>query len=339
MNYENMRTATVMAVHRERYELYAEGETFYGRLKAANFYGTKDMVDFPTVGDEVQVNYNQDGDSQLIKILPRKTVFMRLNSTQGLPDQAVAANFDYVFITMSLNRDFHIAKLERYLTVSWQSGAIPVIILTKADICEDKEGYLSQVERIAPGVDVYCVSSLTGEGFSQLEGYFQKGKTVVLLGSSGVGKSSFVNALLGTTQMLTGEIREADAQGRHTTTYKQCIFLPDEIRLPNGTCLTGGGRIMDTPGMRKLLVTDIEEGKEKSFEDIESLISCCKFSDCQHKTEPGCAVREALENGLLDVKHWKTYLTLQREEAYAAERKKVMMKRIGKTRRDMSRRR
>lgn len=162
MSYENMKIATVMAVHRERYELCAEEETFYGRLKTANFYSTKDMVDFPTVGDEVKVNFNQSGDSQIIEILPRKTAFMRLNSTQGLPDQAVAANFDYVFITMSLNRDFHITKLERYLTVSWQSGVTPVIILTKADICEDREFYLLQVNNIAQGVDVYCVSSRTG---------------------------------------------------------------------------------------------------------------------------------------------------------------------------------
>ena len=217
MDYENRKTATVMAVHRDRYELYAEEEIFYGRLKTALFYNTKEMVDFPTVGDEVRVNYNQSGDSQIIKILPRKTVFMRLNSTQGLPDQAVAANFDYAFITMSLNRDFHISKLERYLTVSWQSGATLV--------------------------------------------------------------------------------------------------------------------------MRKLIVTDIEEGKEKSFEDIEELISSCKFSDCRHKSEPGCAVREALENGTLNPKHWKTYLDLQREEAYAKERKKVMTKRTERTRRDISRRR
>lgn len=339
MNYEmNTKIATVMAVHRERYELCAENESFYGRLKTANFYNTKEVVDFPTVGDEVKVIYNENGDSQIIELLPRKTVFMRLNSTQGLPDQAVAANFDYVFITMSLNRDFHIAKLERYLTVSWQSGAIPVIILTKADLCEDREYYLSQVRQVAIGVDVYCVSSVTGEGFSELETYFQRGKTVVLLGSSGVGKSSFVNALFGRTEMLTGGIREADAQGRHTTTYKQCFFLPEEIKLSNGETISGGGRIVDTPGMRKLMISDMEEGKEKSFEDIESLIACCKFTDCQHKTEPGCAVRVALESGELNPKHWKTYLNLQKEEAYAKARRRVLEKRVEKSQRDMSKR-
>ena len=307
-------------------------------MKTVNFYNTRDIVDFPTVGDEVRVDFNENGDSQIIEILPRKTVFMRLNATQGLPDQAVAANFDYVFITMSLNRDFHISKLERYLAVSWQSGAIPVIILTKADLCEDRDFYLSQVSQIASGVDVYCVSSVTGEGFFDLAPYFKKGKTVVLLGSSGVGKSSFVNALLGRTEMLTGKIREADAQGRHTTTYKQCIILPEEIKLPNGESISGGGHIIDTPGMRKLIVSDIGEGREKSFEDIEKLIACCKFSDCQHKTEPGCAVRAALESGELNSKQWKTYLNLQKEEAYAKERRKVMEKRMEKSYRNKLRR-
>lgn len=339
MNYEmNAKIATVMAVHRERYELYAENKTFYGRLKTVNFYNTKEIVDFPTVGDEVKVIYNQNGDSQIVEVLPRKSVFMRLNSTQGLPDQAVAANFDYVFITISLNRDFHITKLERYLTVAWQSGGTPVIILTKADLCEDREYYLSQVRQIAFGVDTYCVSSVTGEGFADLEKYFQMGKTAVLLGSSGVGKSSFVNALFGRAEMLTGGIREADAQGRHTTTYKQCFYLPKEIKLPNGERILGGGRIIDTPGMRKLTISEMEDGKERSFEDIESLISCCRFSDCQHRTEPGCAVRAALESGELAEKHWKTYLNLQREEAYAKARRQVLERRIEKAQRDMSRR-
>lgn len=338
MNYEmNAKIATVMAVHRERYELYAENETFYGRLKTSNFYNTKEIVDFPTVGDEVCVNYNDTGDSQIIEVLPRKSVFIRLNSTQGLPDQAVAANFDYVFITMSLNRDFHIAKLERYLTVSWQSGGTPVIILTKADLCDDTEYYLAQVRQIALGVDTYCVSSVTGEGFAELETYFQCGKTAVLLGSSGVGKSSFVNALLGKTEMLTGGIREADAQGRHTTTYKQCFYLSEEITLPNGDVISGGGRIIDTPGMRKLIISEMEDGKEKSFEDIESLISCCRFSDCQHKTEPGCAVRVALESGELAEKHWKTYLNMQKEEAYAKARRQVLERKIEKAQRRQKR--
>lgn len=266
-----MQRATVMAVHRERYELFMDSMTFYGRLKAADFYNAKEIVDFPTVGDEVELIYNESGDSLITKVLPRKSVFLRLNATQGLPDQAVAANFDYVFITMSLNRDFHISKLERYLTVAWQSGGTPVIVLTKADLCEVRE-------------------------------------------------------------MNTGGIREADAQGRHTTTYKQCMFLPENITLPTGESLSGGGRIIDTPGMRRLLAGEVEEGIQTSFEDIETLIAACRFSDCRHETEPGCAVRAALEDGTLDKRRWKTYQSLQGEEAYSRERKEIMMKRIGKAR-------
>lgn len=334
----NAETATVMAVHRERYELFAENQTFFGKLKIADFYNANEIIEFPTVGDEVEIIFNELGDSLITKVLPRKSAFMRLNATQGLPDQAVASNFDYVFITMSLNRDFHISKLERYLTVAWQSGGTPVIVLTKADLCEDRETYLEQIDKTAPSVDVFCISSLTGEGISEMEHFFAEGKTIVMLGSSGVGKSSFVNTLMGKDEMQTGGIREADAQGRHTTTYKQCMFLPKEIALPSGELITGGGRIIDTPGMRKLIVSEVEQGLQSSFEDIEELAACCKFSDCRHKSEPGCAIRLALEAGTLSEKRWKTYQDLLREGAFSKERKKIMLKKIGKTRKRMNKR-
>ena len=331
-------TVAVMAVHRERYELLVENQTIYGRLKTVNFFNTQEPVDFPTVGDNVEIEWNAGGDSLIMQVLPRKSVFMRLNPTQGLPDQAVAANFDYVFITMSLNRDFHISKLERYLTVAWQSGGTPVIVLTKADLCEDTSVYLEQIYAEAPGVEVFCISSVTGEGIADMEHFFAEGKTIVLLGSSGVGKSSFVNALKGTEKMATGGIREADAQGRHTTTYKQCMFLPKEIVLPNGEILAGGGCIIDTPGMRKLLVSDVEQGLKNSFEDIETLAERCKFSDCNHKSEPGCAIRAALEDGTLSEKRWKTYQEMLREESFSKERKQIMMKKIGKVRKEIAKR-
>jgi len=201
MNFNN-NNALVTAVHRDRYEILFENETQYARLKTSCFYNTGEIVDFPTVGDEVEIQYNSSGDSLITKVLPRKTVFLRLNATQGLPDQAVAANFDYVFITMSLNKDFNITKLERYLTVAWQSGGIPVVVLTKVDLCEDKDFYVNQVNEVAIGVDCYCVSSVTGEGFQEMEGFFKEGNVSVLLGSSGVGKSSFVNLIMGTSSTL-----------------------------------------------------------------------------------------------------------------------------------------
>ena len=199
------KTATVMAVHREHYELLAENHMFYGKLKTADFYNVNERVEFPTAGDEVEILFNETGDSLITKVLPRKSVFMR--QTMGLPDQAVAANFDYVFITMSLNRDFHISKLERYLTVAWQSGGAPVIVLTKADLCEDRGRYLEQIYEAAPGVDVFCISSLTGEGISEMEHFFTEGKTMVMLGSSGVGKSTLINCLLGEKHLDTNGLR------------------------------------------------------------------------------------------------------------------------------------
>lgn len=325
--------AIVSAVHRDRYELCMGTELFYGRLKTAVFYNSGEVVMFPTVGDRVEVLWNADGDSTILGVLERKSVFMRLNATQGQPDQAVAANFDYVFITMSLNKDFHPSKLERYLTVAWQSGGTPVILLTKSDLMEDREQVLAQVSALAPGVDVYCVSSYTGEGFMQLEKYFANGKTIVLLGSSGVGKSSFVNVVMGTEQMQTGDIRESDAQGRHTTTYKQMFWIPDQITLPDKSVLKGGGRIIDTPGMRKLVMGEGTDGIELTFDDIEELASQCRFSDCRHQTEPGCAVRRALEDGTLDQRHWKTYLSLQKEEAYARARQQVLARKMEKSKR------
>ncbi len=328
MNQKMYEKATVMAVHRERYELLAENEKLFGKLKTANFYNGKEGAVFPTVGDEVSIIYNETGDSLITGVLPRKSVFMRLNATQGLPDQAVAANFDYVFITMSLNRDFNLSKLERYLTVSWQSGGLPVIVLTKADLCVNRSTYLEQIYRVAPGVDVFCISSVTGEGIAEMEHLFARGRTAVLLGSSGVGKSSLTNVLVGKEEMTTGGIREADAQGRHTTTYKQCMYLPEAIRLPDGNVIKGGGRIIDTPGMRKLIVSEAEQGMQNSFEDIEELISACKFSDCKHKTEPGCAVKAAILQGDLLEKRWKTYQSVLREENFAKERQKIVQRRM-----------
>ncbi|MBQ7943925.1 MAG: ribosome small subunit-dependent GTPase A [Lachnospiraceae bacterium] len=330
MNLENKQIATVTAVHRERYELSVGEEGLYGRLKTSCFYNTEEMIDFPTVGDEVELIRNELGDSLITKVLPRKSVFMRQNVTQGQNDLAVAANFDYVFITMSMNRDFHLSKLERYVTVAWQSGGIPIIILTKADLCENPQDYVVQAESVAPGVEIYCVSSVTGEGVAQLERFFQGGKTTVLLGSSGVGKSSFVNMVMGKEEMLTGGIREADAQGRHTTTYKQCMNLPKEITLPNGEVIAGGGRIIDTPGIRKLTVSDVDEGLQTSYEDVEELFTRCRFSNCGHKTEPGCAIRSALEDGSLDERRWNTYLHMQREEAFAREKKAIIQRRMEK---------
>ena len=338
-------TAIITAVHRDRYEMSLGTEILYGRLKKAAFYymekSASEPVRFPTVGDRVEIMQNTDGDSMILSVLERKSVFMRLNATQGLPDQAVAANFDYVFITMSLNKDFHMSKLERYLTVTGQSGGTPVILLTKADLMPEREDILAQIASLAPDIAVHCVSSYTGEGLSGLERYLAPGNTIVLLGSSGVGKSSLVNILTGAEWMKTGGIRETDAQGRHTTTFRQMFPVPEKIMLPDGSIINGGAHIIDTPGIRKLVMGDVSEcaegqsGIETGFADIEELTAQCRFADCGHRSEPGCAVKAALENGTLDMRHWKTYLALQKEEEYAKKRKQVLMKKAQKARRQM----
>lgn len=298
----------VTAVHRGRYEVQVNGEEFYARLKTGIYYSDEHKEEFPAVGDNVELAYNAMGDSLIVKTKDRKSKFSRKDPDKGKGEQIIAANFDYVFIMMSINFDFNIKRLERYITASWQSGAQPVVVLTKADIAKDVEKKMAQVRQIAIGADVYPVSSISGEGMEQLNKYLQPDKTIVFLGSSGVGKSTFTNYLLGKEVMETGEIREDDSKGHHTTTHRQLFVLN------NGT------KIIDTPGMRELGMWIVDDGMEHSFSDIMNLAMQCKFSDCTHASEPGCAVRNALENGTLSDARWKNYLKIQRESNFQAEK-------------------
>jgi len=299
--------ARVTAVHKERYEIVCEHGITHARLKTREYF--VESREFPTAGDFVMINYVPDGDSQIIETLPRRTCFTRREPGPVPRDQAVAANFDYVFIMQSLNMDFNPKRLERYLTLAWQSGATPVILLTKADLAEDYWDYLIQVERVAAGVNTHVVSAHTGYGLNRLNAYLQPGKTVVFLGSSGVGKSSLVNALAGEEIMAVSAIREDDSKGRHTTTHRQLI------RLKNGVM------IIDTPGMRELGMWEIGDGLGSAFADVEAFLGKCRFSDCSHQSEPGCAIRAAIESGELDVSRWDSYRKLQEE---AVDRDEMM---------------
>lgn len=305
-NTENLPgiPARVTAVHKERYEIVCAHGITHARLKTKEYY--VDTQDFPTTGDFVMVNYIDNGDSQIITTLPRKTIFSRREPGPIPRDQAVAANFDYVFIMQSLNMDFNPKRLERYLTLAWQSGATPVILLTKADLVEDYWEYLTQVERVATGVNTHVVSAHTGFGLNRLNVYLQPGNTVVFLGSSGVGKSSLVNALAGEEIMTVSAIREDDSKGRHTTTHRQLIRLKS------------GVMIIDTPGMRELGMWDISEGLGDAFADVETYIGKCRFSDCRHEREPGCAIKAAIASGELDASRWESYRKLK-EEAVSKE--------------------
>lgn len=296
--------ARIAAVFRERYQLATDAGEAYARLKAGAFQGV-DARAYPTVGDWVEIIPNPLGDAWITAVAPRKSLFMRKLPGKSVGEQAVAANFDDVLIVTSLNQDFSGRRIERYVALAWQSGGTPVIVLTKRDLAtaETAASYESAAQEAAPFVDVLTVSAHTGEGLDALRERLSQGQTAALLGSSGVGKSSLVNALLGCDRMHVAEIREDDARGRHTTTHRQLITLP------TGAC------IIDTPGMRELGLWDANEGVAAAFDDIESLSALCRFSDCAHDAEPGCAVKQAIEEGALDAGRLRSYHKLQREAA------------------------
>ena len=311
-----LQPACITAVHRERYELVSRQGILHGKLKTSVYYG-REPHPFPTVGDFVLIQEVEGGDCQIVKTLPRKSYFSRLDpDPSGFREQAIAANFDTVFIMQSLNQNFNLRRLERYLTLTWQSGATPVIILTKVDLVDDPEYYLSEVESIAAGVDIVATSAITGAGLDKLNKYFQPGKTCVFLGSSGVGKSSLLNTLMGENVMIVKEIREDDARGRHTTTHRQMFTLP---------C---GAHIIDTPGMRELGILEQSDGVQAAvsdiFSDVEDHLGSCKFSDCQHESEPGCSIRAAIKSGEIEQGRWDSYQKLQREAQYAEDKLKAL---------------
>ena len=312
--------ARVTAQHKERYEIVCAHGSTCARLKTKEYY-VEDAL-FPTVGDYVMINYIENGDSQILSTLPRRSCFFRREPGPIPRDQAVAANFDWVFLLQSMNQNFNPARLERYLALAWQSGATPVIVLTKADLAASYDAYLAEAARVAPGVNVHVVSAHTGDGLEELEAYLQPGKTLVFLGSSGVGKSSLVNALAGEEVMAVSGIREADGRGRHTTTHRQLIRL------------CSGALMIDTPGMRELGMVEADEGLTEAFADVEPYLGRCRFSDCRHEREPGCAIRAALASGALDPARWRSYQKLQAEaEGHdaAMRRKREWAKNVAKT--------
>lgn len=261
------------------------------------------------VGDWLVLEPAYGGELSINSVLSRNTKFSRAAAGIEVKEQIVAANADTVFIMQSLNKDFNMRRLERYVIAAWDSGAVPVIILTKTDCCSDLADKRTLVYETAPGIEVYAISAYTGEGLENVRKYFTSGKTVALLGSSGVGKSTLVNTLAGREMLKTQSIRNDDSKGRHTTTHRELILLP------------GGGLIMDTPGMRTLSLWDADTGMDKMFGDVEELTALCRFHDCKHRDEPGCAVREALESGKLDIKRWESWLKLQKEMTHLEAKK------------------
>ncbi len=267
--------------------------------------------DYPVAGDWVAAAIrSQEASATIHHLLPRRTAFVRRAVGGGSVSQVVAANVDVAFLVTSLNADLNPRRIERYLATAWDSGASPVIVLTKADLCPDRErdALRAGIEAVALGVPVHAVSAVTGEGLDRLCESFAPGRTAALLGSSGAGKSSLVNALAGAPLMATQAIREDDARGRHTTTHRQLVLLPD------------GRLVLDTPGMRELGLWDADAGVAATFADIEALAQRCRFGDCAHAAEPGCAVQAALADGSLDGGRWRSWAKLQRELAHAARK-------------------
>lgn len=272
-------------------------------------------------GDWVVVDWPQQGGAARIRsVLPRRTCFERRAAGSRTERQAIASNVDTVFVVAGLDGELNLRRIERYLVVAWESGAQPVALLNKADIHPDGESVSAEIRNLAPGVPVIAVSAVTGLGLERLLTYLGPGRTVALLGSSGVGKSSLVNRLLGREAQPTRPVIEASGWGRHTTSARQIFAVP------------GGGLILDTPGLRELQVWAAEEGLDLAFADIGELAQSCRFRDCRHGAEPGCAVKGAVEAGELDSSRLGNYEKIRRESEFAALRSRYSAARVEKER-------
>jgi ribosome biogenesis GTPase len=259
---------------------------------------------YPAVGDWVGLARRDGEGTATIQVLsPRRTAFTRKAADREQTVQVVAANVDVALLVTAMNAEFSARRLERYLASAWQSGARPVVVLTKADLSDDPAAAVAEARRLSGEAPVIAVSCVSGEGLDTVRAHLRPGETAVLVGSSGAGKSTLVNALFGEVVMSTGEIRENDARGRHTTTHRELILLPS------------GPLVLDTPGMRELALMDAGEGVDAAFEEIEALSAACRFHDCGHTNEPGCAVRAALLAGELDPDRWASFQKLRAELA------------------------
>ncbi|MGG5330726.1 ribosome small subunit-dependent GTPase A [Enterococcus sp. AZ163] len=307
MNTNYLKEALITSVHKGLFGFTCTKGTGFAKVKRGNY--PEQAEDYPTVGDKVALDYRGQDHSLILKTYSRRSLFVRADSAVGSNKrQVVAANFDFVFILQALGRDFNLRRLERYLSLAWESGGLPVVLLTKIDEVPDYSRQLAAAEGVAIGAKVHGISAVTGVGINQLDEYLQPNKTIVLLGSSGVGKSTLLNYLVKDNYMDTANVRAKDQRGQHTTSHRQLIFLQE------------GTQIIDTPGMRELGMWDSSEGLEKSFSDISNYLGHCKFSDCQHQKEPGCRVKAALQAGELSPERWESYLKLAAEARFTEDK-------------------
>jgi ribosome biogenesis GTPase len=301
--------ARVVAAQREHYRLLTKTGAFdaqvSGRLRHEAQQGA-----LPVVGDWVAALPRPEEESAtIVACLPRRTALFRKRVGRASLPQILAANLDVVFLVTSLNDDLNPRRIERTLAMIWEGGAQPVVLLSKLDLCRDLEQCVAAVEAVAPGVPVHALSALDGTGLLLLDGYLRAGRTLALIGTSGVGKSTLVNKLLGDDRLSTSEIRASDQRGRHTTTSRELFVL------------ASGAMLVDTPGMREFGLWDAADGFSAAFDDVEGLATRCKFGDCTHEREPGCAIRAALASGILDAQRFASYRKLQRELAHEERRR------------------
>lgn len=300
----------VVTQHKGSYVVLAEAGELSAEVTGRMRYEAADPSDLPVVGDWVALDVRVREKAATIKaVLERRTKFSRKVAGDESEEQLLSANIDVVFVVSSLNEDLNPRRLERYLTMAYENGATPAIVLTKADLAEDVGAALAEVVTVAIGTPVHVVSAVSGEGFEELLPYLADNKTVTLLGSSGVGKSTLINHLVGEELMVVQDIREDDAKGRHTTTRRQLVRLP------------AGGVVIDTPGMRELQLWEASEGFRGSFQDVEAIAAACRFRDCSHRTEPGCAVEDAVRTGTLSRERLAGYNKLQRELLHLARKR------------------
>jgi ribosome biogenesis GTPase / thiamine phosphate phosphatase len=307
----------VSVVHKDLYGVYApEGELWAevsGRLR----HRSTSHADQPATGDWVAIQPRPaEGRATIHAVLPRRSLFSRKAAGAATAEQAVAANADTVFLVSGLDRDFNVRRLERALVLAAESGALAVVVLTKSDLCDDPSARKAEVERIAPAVPVLVISAVMGEGLAAVSTYAGPGLTVALVGSSGVGKSTLVNRLLGRDAQATAEVRARDGRGRHITTRRELIPVP------------GGGWIIDTPGLRELQLWADEQALPAAFADVDALRADCRFRDCRHESEPGCAVLAALADGRLPAERFASFVKLRKEVRHLALRQDAWARQV-----------
>jgi len=293
----------VFSQYRDVYKVVCENGELIAEISGKFRFDVRNLSDYPAVGDFVTLDRdtNASGNAIIQSVLARKSAFIRKAAGTSNEEQIVAANIDTVFICMSLNNDFNIRRLERYLSIAWDSRAVPVIVLTKSDLCNDLAQKILDVNTVAIGVDVLITTSISDYGYLQILEYIKERQTVAFIGSSGVGKSTLINCLIGENTLATKEIRNDD-KGKHTTTRRELILLPN------------GGMVIDTPGMRELGLESAD--LSKAFSDIDELSSSCKFIDCTHTSEPNCSVQQAIKDGILSADRLTSYVKLKKEIKY-----------------------